>query len=496
VEEKPWNNNKALAAAAIAVLAAGAGALFCPKMMSGEGSSPESTEDRDDLSFDMPEIKDSIYDVTDNLAVVVLTNEDPSSTEITLSPETRQRLRKLNNFLRSTPDLQHVRLYYTRQQPSGLKQAKADELRLMMYKGHRKEATTFTDEVPTEFLSSFFVPRSEEPLERREKGMQTISYSQFDKYVLEESFHRPVLLQIYEDTCFLCFLMRPFMERLARMDNMPFSFRRLNVEKNDFPEGLPIARGTPTFVLYESGVGKKWEEYKPADVATKLLSFPDMPVGLKEELDKILPQVQERFMLITGVIMLQIDVETLQKQSFSAEKGESVEGEGTPEKDQTQEKERENKDNFEETVLKVMLEDQQRTDDMADNLSYLRDEAKQLEEDIRILAEMLSVEIPAEARLRKAEAARAEEAKANTAEIAEAAEGAKAEMGTHGDESESSSDTAGNVASGSEESEDNSTSTPVIIERQNDDADKEPDENSTSTPVIIERRDNDNGQVA
>ncbi len=45
--------------------------------------------------------------------------------------------------------------------------------------------------------------------------------------------------------------------------------KRFNVEKNDFPEGLPMCRGTPTFVVYRDGKPTKWDEFKPADFVKK-----------------------------------------------------------------------------------------------------------------------------------------------------------------------------------------------------------------------------------
>ena len=44
-------------------------------------------------------------------------------------------------------------------------------------------------------------------------------------------------------------------------------------EENDFPPGLPMARGTPTFVSFINGEGLKWNEFKPNDFVTKLLSL-------------------------------------------------------------------------------------------------------------------------------------------------------------------------------------------------------------------------------
>merc|ERR1719367_144586 len=103
-----------------------------------------------------------------------------------------------------------------------------------------------------------------------------VSGNSFVEDVINESSpSRPVLVQIYEDTCFLCFLMRPFVHSLAGLfadHKVPLSLKRLNIEKNDFPDGCPVARGTPTFVLFRgAGVAPdKWEEFKPKELVEKV----------------------------------------------------------------------------------------------------------------------------------------------------------------------------------------------------------------------------------
>eukprot|EP00397_Hematodinium_sp_SG-2012_P018425 GEMP01018873.1.p1 GENE.GEMP01018873.1~~GEMP01018873.1.p1 ORF type:complete len:589 (+),score=141.13 GEMP01018873.1:152-1918(+) len=353
-------------------LAAGAAALILGGGYYVAAQYPTTTQ-----PFELPEITDEIFDENDNLVVVVLDGEP--------SENAQRRITELRDFLHDTPALRHVRLYHTKQKPTGVPQAEGEEIRIMVYKGHRKEQTSFLD-LPKEFIEKFFVARSEDPFPlRTEKGPQNIAMSQFDEMVIAPSFQQPVLVQVYEDTCFMCFLMRPFIESFAKLDDVPFLFRRLNIDRNDFPEGFPVARATPTFIVYNDGKAQKWDEFKPNDLAAKLDAMP-VASSVKEQLNALLPKVQERFQMFTACVMLQIDLEKLQNKASLV---------GSEETD--------DKDNFESAVTAMMLADMQRTDDVEENLTFLENELKSLQEDVRVLADMLQVEVPPAARLRTAE---------------------------------------------------------------------------------------------
>lgn len=342
--------------------------------------------------FELPEITDAIFDENDNLAVVVI-NAQPSES-------VQRRITELRDFLHATPALRHVRLYHTKQKPIGIEEAEGEEIKIMVYKGHRKEQKSFT-ELPKQFIEKFFVPRSEDPFPlRTERGPQNISRSQFEEMVIKPSFERPILVQAYEDTCFMCFLMRPFIESFARMEDSPYQFRRLNVDRNDFPDGFPVTRATPTFILFQDGKAEKWDEFKPNDIATKLDNLP-VATTVKERIQELVPQVQVRFQMFTACVMMQLDLDKLQRTASNVASDE------------------EDKDSFEEAVTQMMLSDMQRTDDMEENLAFLKAELTSIEEDVNVLADMLKVEVPALARLRKAEAGADVAEKAETETTAE-----------------------------------------------------------------------------
>merc|ERR1719343_1313406 len=124
-----------------------------------------------------------------------------------------------------------------------------------MYKGQRKTVLRIGAEVPKDQIVEFYTPVSEtlaEGVNSAGMAVHRVSGTCFaEEVVAASSPTKLVLLQMYEDTCFLCFLMRPFVNSLAQLFasySLPIVVKRLNIEKNDFPVGCPVARGTPTFV--------------------------------------------------------------------------------------------------------------------------------------------------------------------------------------------------------------------------------------------------------
>jgi len=289
---------------------------------------------------------------------------------------------EFRDFLQSSPTLRHVQLFHTKEKPVGIEPADGEEIKLMLYKGHRKDQKSFVD-IPRKFIEEFFVARSEDDFPiRATSGPQNVSRSQFHDLVIKPSFEKPILVQAYEDTCFMCFLMRPFIESFAKLENSPFEFRRLNIDRNDFPDGFPVTRATPTFILYRDGKPEKWDEFKPNDITTKVSSMP-VASTVKEKLQDLVPKVQERFQLFTACIMMQLELERLQEKAANIPVDE------------------EDKTAFEAAVTAMMLADMQRIDDLDANLDYLKTELEGLDEDVGILADMLQVDLPAMARARK-----------------------------------------------------------------------------------------------
>eukprot|EP00392_Amoebophrya_sp_AT5.2_P006376 g6388.t1 len=222
-----------------------------------------------------------------------------------------------------------------------------------------------------------------------EKGIQTISARQFEQFVLEDSHDYPVVLQMYEESCFLCFLMRPMMESLARMKEFsfldPVRFLRINVEANDFPKGLPMARGTPQFLLYREGKGDKWEEFKPNDFMSKLISeLKITDADQQDALRGLADAVQKRFQLFTAVAMWQLELRKLEEELSSGGEHESTrEWVGRVALKDPKD------DDFPQLISALMAADMKRTDTLVENIKFLEKEAEELEKDVSLLGVML-----------------------------------------------------------------------------------------------------------
>ncbi|CAD7931902.1 unnamed protein product [Amoebophrya sp. A120] len=253
-------------------------------------------------------------------------------------------------------------------------------------------------------VKPFYEFVSQEDFVIKEKGIQTISAAQFEQFVMEDSHEYPVVLQMYEETCFLCFLMRPMMESLARLQEFafldPVRFLRINVEQNDFPPGLPMARGTPQFLLYKEGKGVKWDEFKPQDFVTKLIyEFQIEDVEQVEKLKILAETVQRRFQLFTAVAMWQLELRKLEEELSASAELMATGGENSaaaPEPD----KEWLNRalpaagsgggdDGFSQVIAALMAADMKRTDTLDQNLKVLEKEAEELEKDVSLLGVML-----------------------------------------------------------------------------------------------------------
>merc|ERR1712167_509780 len=97
---------------------------------------------------------------------------------------------------------------------------------------------------------------------------------------------------------------------------LPLQIKRLNVESNDFPDVCPVARGTPTFVMFR-GVDNapvKWEEFKPKEVVDKLREeFPSISDEVYAKMDDMQGRVSNRLQLFTQTVMWTVELGKLEK---------------------------------------------------------------------------------------------------------------------------------------------------------------------------------------
>jgi len=178
--------------------------------------------------------------------------------------------------------------------------------------------------------------------------------------------------------------MRPFVNSLGEFleeNKAPFVVKRINIEKNDFPEGCPVARGTPTFVLFRGPdvTAEKWEEFKPKDLCEKMVKvFPKLSVSDSafDRLDELQSAVTRRFQLFTQLVMWTIELQKLEACLEDAPQGAS------------------NEDNdFNSILQQLMARDMRRVDGMEENLAFLQKQVEEVEHDAVVLGIMLAKKV-------------------------------------------------------------------------------------------------------
>jgi len=273
-------------------------------------------------------------------------------------------------------------------------------LRCVMYKGQRKSMLRIREEVPVKEVVEFFTPRSEELTdEMKNLAVGRVTNHSFTEDVIAASDPaRPILVQMYEDTCFLCFLMRPFINSLAVLfaeHNVPLVMKRLNIERNDFPDGCPVARGTPTFACFRGPdvPPSKWDEFKPRDLVEKISKvFPHHADALFEPMDELQGLVSKRFQFFTQLVMWTIELQKLERLVAEVHSAYGSSGMAVgPSNGPTDESSDAQEDSaFNTVVSDMMMLDMKRTDGMAENLKHLQNEVDDVEHDALLMGKMLA----------------------------------------------------------------------------------------------------------
>ncbi|CEM19411.1 unnamed protein product [Vitrella brassicaformis CCMP3155] len=408
----------------------------------------------------LPMIDDKVFEETDNLMVFFFDDQ-----------EHRIKMRAITNMLLKTlqrhDELKDVKPFYAYRTkkpkketnsttadspasdstPSAAAAAAAsdaiplgasvdDELppmNVMMYKGQRRASlkvpfppSGLTElPVPLEELLTFFKPRSQaadEVAHTAECPVRTITHDTFEVAVVAQATPtNPVLVQLYEDTCFLCFLMRPFVNSVAKIladNNVPLTIVRLNIERNDFPKDCPVARGTPTFVLFkEWKKPERWAEFKPKDFISRLEAAigPDaLTDTMRLQFTHLLDMLPVRLTLFSNLAFQLVDLNGLQAVSMGPQ-GEGGVGESsvknmppiaalqhTPPsaaaappagRSDTGEGSKANggsSEEFQRVVTELMEADMNRVDCLAENVELLKREADQAESDVLYYAILMA----------------------------------------------------------------------------------------------------------
>ncbi|CBZ55548.1 conserved hypothetical protein [Neospora caninum Liverpool] len=403
-------------------------------------------------------VTDAEFDSTDEALVLFVDGE----TEAEAESENIRKLRSLVQRMQQDGKLgKDLRLFYAWRTP-GNSPSRGEDTAVMLYKGQRRSrhalaslvregvntgarSTPATGESEGEakaeeqgeegeeesgekILEIFFTPLSEKENTTRTKREKEkllpvrVVGSAFKRDVRDEAkAGNTILLQLFEDSCFLCFLMRPFLNSVSKLlaeYNIPVAMKRLNIEKNDFPEGCVVTRATPTFVLYRGGheEAEKWTEFRPRDFIEKLEKEFDLPVELREKLHALLDRLHERFKRfgLLSVWLLEVrkmeeaflehqqrnqERESLELHARGAPSAAGDSQEGNSDATKTEEKSREKEDkqredgNFDAIVSMLMSQDMKRYDDLEENLDHLEREVANAEADAMALGVMMGEEV-------------------------------------------------------------------------------------------------------
>ncbi|EDO07060.1 uncharacterized protein BBOV_IV007040 [Babesia bovis T2Bo] len=258
----------------------------------------------------------------------------------------------------------------------------------MLYKGMRKQfygSLDLTDKSQFDALKAdmieFFQPVSQDysKLHQDTRNPEFVTYNTFQERVVREATPRaPIVLQLYEKGCFLCFLMRPFINSVNRHlqeIKSPVRIKRLDIESNDFPSGCPITRATPTFVLFNGRpTGDKWSEFKPRDFVRKLAEIAHLDSRSQSYLESLTDDVSRRFALFGRWAHWVSQSQSIQERVLT---GQPV-----------------NEDEIQSRVLNsLMLLDMERHDDLESNLKGLHSDITSAEQDCLAVVQVMADEI-------------------------------------------------------------------------------------------------------
>ncbi|KAK1939826.1 hypothetical protein X943_003706 [Babesia divergens] len=276
-----------------------------------------------------------------------------------------------------------IRLYYTVK--DGSDNCKPS---LMLYKGMRKQFygnTDLTDKSQCDNLAAematFFKPLSQDytTLKQDPNIPEYVTYDTFHEKVTKEAKpNGPIVVQLYEESCFLCFLMRPFINSINRHlkdIKSPVRIKRLNIERNDFPKGCHVTRATPTFILYDGEPrGTRWSEFKPQEFVTKIVEVAKLNPKSQTYLESLSEDISRRFMLFGRWAKWMAQSQTIQESVLT--------------------KRQVDRDAVYSRAIKILMDlDMGKTDDLETNLKYLECEINSAEQDCIAIAQIQAREI-------------------------------------------------------------------------------------------------------
>ncbi|SBT31249.1 thioredoxin, putative [Plasmodium ovale wallikeri] len=227
----------------------------------------------------MKEISDENFDKLDNIVLFVL-DKNKLNEEKKKVQDIKCEIEKLK--------IKNLNYLYTYNEESR-------DYACFLYKGRRrrnitKEELTSINSVK-DIFEPFFTPVSED-YEKINEGNNgnfpvCVTHDTFEKEIIEDSKQNEIILVLFENTCFLCFLYKPFINTLHKLfkeNQIQLKLKKYNIEKNDYAPNMIVCRGTPTFLFYHNGKGNKLEEYKPNDIINKIDQIIKSPKNIKEQM--------------------------------------------------------------------------------------------------------------------------------------------------------------------------------------------------------------------
>lgn len=344
----------------------------------------------------LPYLSDRVFETTDDMLVFMFPSEEKYLSQSEQVKRVISEINKKKSEISTPPYFQKVKLYFTIVPPANPSQPIGDNLGVMCYKGQRKQRLSLEPqrEVPMSEIEDFFKFISN-PVDEEltECVIQHISGDEFESEILNKATREsPIILQVYEKSCFLCFLMRPLLNSLAELlkDEVPFTFKRLDIEANDFPDGLPVVRGTPTFIFFtgRDATPVRFEEFKPRDLVKRISQ--DFPVSeeVRTKMFDLVDRVALRFQAFSGLIMWGTEAEKILQLMFESDTSHhptiAFDLKSAEDKD---------KELFNKFVSEFMSEDMVKTDKLDDNISGLMKELNAMEKHAVMMGQMLGEKV-------------------------------------------------------------------------------------------------------
>jgi hypothetical protein len=349
-------------------------------------------------ALNLPYLSDQVFETTDDMLVFMFPSEE-------LYLKQTDRVRAIVDTIKAQSsqadkNLSKVKIFFSIVPPkdkASLDKVSESTVEIMCYKGQRKLRTSLPDqtEVPIDTWETFFTFKST-PVDEELKPcvIEHISGTEFEEKVFKASSReKPLIVQVYEKSCFLCFLMRPFLNSVATVlsddSAIPFVFKRLDIDENDFPPHLPVVRGTPTFIKFQ-GPGippERFEEFKPRDLVNRICK--DYPVS-RETRDKLFSLVDKmtlRFQTFSGLVMWSTESEKIRDLIA----GDTAHNATIP--FNLQDSDDKDKEIFNRMVSEFMAEDMLKVDTLPENLTQLNKELTLAEKHAIMMGQILGEKV-------------------------------------------------------------------------------------------------------